>query len=156
RSLWIVQHLRIEHDAQLPQQFVESGVTVSQTGKLHRVLIDVRQNRLLTIDNDFTQRLHSADLVPEKLDQFVGVSEGTRVDNHSSQSLPYSTYMKLHLDYGTTGLLAEFPEERTTVIEPVHIPPAPDPGALLQKAIREPIGKPSLRDLYRQGQKVAI
>jgi nickel-dependent lactate racemase len=64
--------------------------------------------------------------------------------------------MKLRLDYGTTGLVAEFPEERTTVIEPVHIPPAPDPKVLLQKAIREPMGKPSLRDLYRPGQKVAI
>jgi nickel-dependent lactate racemase len=64
--------------------------------------------------------------------------------------------MRLRLDYGTTGLPAEFPEERTTVIEPVHISPAPDPKALLQKAIREPIGKPGLRDLYRPGQTVAI
>jgi lactate racemase len=64
--------------------------------------------------------------------------------------------MRLRLDYGTTGLLAEFPEKRTTVIEPMHIPPAPDPRALLLKAIREPVGKPSLRDLYRAGQRVAI
>jgi nickel-dependent lactate racemase len=64
--------------------------------------------------------------------------------------------MKLRLDYGSTGLIANFPEERTTVIEPVHIPAAPDPGTLLQQTIREPIGKARLRDLYKPGQTVGI
>jgi nickel-dependent lactate racemase len=64
--------------------------------------------------------------------------------------------MKLRLDYGTTGLLAEFPESQTTVIEPVYVPPAPDPKAVLQQAIESPIGKRPLRNLYKPGQKVAI
>ena len=34
--------------------------------------------------------------------------------------------MKLRLDYGTTGLFADFPDDRTTVIEPAYVPPAAD------------------------------
>ena len=36
--------------------------------------------------------------------------------------------MKLRLDYGTTGLFADFPDDRTAVIEPVHIAAATDPS----------------------------
>src|SRR5215831_14738741 len=64
--------------------------------------------------------------------------------------------MKLRLDYGTKGLFADFPDNRTTVIEPVYVPPAPDSEAVLQQAIQKPIGKPALRDLYKPGQKVGI
>src|SRR5215813_7963311 len=64
--------------------------------------------------------------------------------------------MKLRLDYGTTGLFADFPDGRTTVIEPVYAPPAPDSKAVLQEAIRKPIGKPALTDLYKPRQKVGI
>jgi nickel-dependent lactate racemase len=64
--------------------------------------------------------------------------------------------MKLRLDYGTTGLLAEFPDNRTTVIEPVYIPAVPDAKSTLVKAIQSPIGKPPLRELYKPGQKIAI
>src|SRR4051812_32156248 len=64
--------------------------------------------------------------------------------------------MKLRLDYGSTGLMADFPEGNTTVIEPVHVPPDPNPRTVLQKAIQTPIGKPALRSLYRPGRKVAI
>src|SRR5215475_3897557 len=64
--------------------------------------------------------------------------------------------MKLRLDYGTTGIFADFPDGRTTVIEPVYAPPAPDSKDVLQEAIRKPIGKPALTDLYKPGQKVGI
>jgi nickel-dependent lactate racemase len=64
--------------------------------------------------------------------------------------------MQLRLDYGATGLLADFPDNLTTVIEPVYVPPAPDPNATLMKAIQSPIGKPSLRMLYKRGQTIAI
>ena len=64
--------------------------------------------------------------------------------------------MKLRLDYGTTGLFADFPDDRTTVIEPVYVPPAADPRATLAAALRSPLGRRPLRELVRPGQKIAI
>src|SRR6267378_2580029 len=64
--------------------------------------------------------------------------------------------MKLRLDYGTDGLAVELPGERATVIEPVFLPPAPNPGNVLRQALRSPAGKPPLRDLVRPGQKIGI
>jgi len=64
--------------------------------------------------------------------------------------------MELRLDYGTTGLMAEFPDNRTTVIEPVYVPPAPNARSTLAKAIQNPIGTPGLRNLYKPGQKIGI
>ena len=64
--------------------------------------------------------------------------------------------MKLGLDYGTDGLAVEVPGERATVIEPVFLPPAPNPGNVLRQALRSPAGKPPLRDLVRPGQKIGI
>src|SRR5438552_7641227 len=64
--------------------------------------------------------------------------------------------MKLRLDYGTTGLLAEFPDERTTVIEPVYVPAAADQRGTLVAALGKPFGKPPLRELVRPGQRIAI
>jgi nickel-dependent lactate racemase len=63
--------------------------------------------------------------------------------------------MKLKLDYGTTGLMADFPDQ-ATVIEPVYVPPVPDPLATLIKALRSPIGSRPLRELVRPGQSIAI
>src|SRR5881409_4511062 len=64
--------------------------------------------------------------------------------------------MKLRLDYGTAGLLAEFPDDRTTVIEPVSVPPAADQHGTLVAALRKPFAKPPLRELARPGQRIAI
>src|SRR5689334_15394205 len=64
--------------------------------------------------------------------------------------------MRLRLDYGTTGLEVDFPPERTTVIEPVFVPPAPDSAATLRQALRSPLGTKPLRELVRTGQKVGI
>src|SRR5436309_13263431 len=64
--------------------------------------------------------------------------------------------MKLRLDYGTTGLLAEFPDDRTMVIELVYVLPAPDQRGTLVSSFRKPFGKPPLRELARPGQKIAI
>ena len=64
--------------------------------------------------------------------------------------------MKLRLDYGIDGLQATFPDDRTAVIEPVYIPPARDPLDTLIAAIRAPIGRPPLRQLYQSGQRIAI
>jgi nickel-dependent lactate racemase len=64
--------------------------------------------------------------------------------------------MKLRLDYGSTGLEAEFPDSRTTVIEPHYVPPVPDPMDVLRRVMQSPIGKAPLRDLVKPGQKVGI
>jgi lactate racemase len=63
--------------------------------------------------------------------------------------------MKVKLDYGTTGLVAEFPEH-ATVIEPIYIPPVPDAMSTLRSAIRSPIGTRPLKDLVKPGQKIGI
>jgi len=64
--------------------------------------------------------------------------------------------MKLLLDYGSNGLEVEFPDTRTTVIEPFYVPPAPDAAAALCHAIQNPIGRRPLRELVKPGQKVGI
>jgi nickel-dependent lactate racemase len=63
--------------------------------------------------------------------------------------------MKVKLDYGTTGLSVDIPDD-ATVIEPHYLPPASDPHDVLIQAIRSPVGKPPLRELIRPGQKVGI
>jgi lactate racemase len=67
----------------------------------------------------------------------------------------YSAAMKVKLDYGTTGLVAEFPQH-ATIIEPVYVAPAPDPLNALLTAIRSPIGTPPLKELVTPGQKIGI
>src|SRR5262245_2082433 len=62
----------------------------------------------------------------------------------------------VRLEYGTNGLDVKFPADRLTVIEPIFVPANPDPGGALASAIRSPIGRPPLRELYRKGQTVGI
>lgn len=50
----------------------------------------------------------------------------------------------------------EFPGDHATVIEPVYLPPSPDPAGALLDALRSPMGRPSLRQFVRAGQKVGI
>ena len=64
--------------------------------------------------------------------------------------------MQVRLAYGKTGLTLELPDERTTVIEPAHLPTLPDERGALLNAIRNPVGAPPLRRVVRPGQKVAI
>src|SRR5579862_7711611 len=64
--------------------------------------------------------------------------------------------MKLRLDYGSSGLFADFPDDRTTVIEPAYVPPLPDAHAALVTALRNPIGKRPLREIVRSARKIAI
>src|SRR6185436_3002607 len=63
---------------------------------------------------------------------------------------------RVHLDYGTTGLQVDLPEDRVTIIEPVFRPALTDPRTALLAAMREPLGRPPLRDIVKRGQKVAI
>jgi nickel-dependent lactate racemase len=64
--------------------------------------------------------------------------------------------VRVRLDYGTEGLDVDLPDERTTIIEPVPRPAVPDARATLLKAIREPLGRPPLREIVRTGQTIAI
>ncbi|MGH8879073.1 MAG: nickel-dependent lactate racemase [Stackebrandtia sp.] len=64
--------------------------------------------------------------------------------------------MKVTLAYGETGLDVEFPDDRTTVVEPAYVPGVADPDALLRGTLREPVAGPPLREIVRPGQTVAI
>lgn len=48
------------------------------------------------------------------------------------------------------------PDERLTVIEPMAVPALADPDAALRRAIREPLGKPSIAELLRPGHRIAV
>ncbi len=64
--------------------------------------------------------------------------------------------MLVQLDYGTSGLAVDLPDNAITVIEPVARPAVPDAHATLLEAIRAPIGCAPLRQQVRAGQRVAI
>jgi lactate racemase len=63
---------------------------------------------------------------------------------------------RVRLAYGEAGLSVDLPAERTTVVEPVYAPGAPDQRDVLRGALRNPVAGPPLRELARPGQKVAI
>ncbi|MGE0814307.1 MAG: nickel-dependent lactate racemase [Vicinamibacterales bacterium] len=64
--------------------------------------------------------------------------------------------MRLHLDYGTSGLDLDVPDERTVVVAPRHAPAAADPAAALDAALASPTAGPPLATLVAAGQRVAI
>ncbi len=65
--------------------------------------------------------------------------------------------MLVNLAYGRTGLEVEFPDDRTTVIEPTYVPGLADQEGAIRNAIRNPLGGgPSLRRLVKPNQTVAI
>jgi nickel-dependent lactate racemase len=64
--------------------------------------------------------------------------------------------MRIKLDYGTSGLEVDLPDDNVTVIEPVFRPPAPDPAATLLAAMRAPIDSRPLGSLVKPGQQIAV
>ncbi len=64
--------------------------------------------------------------------------------------------MKVHLQYGRDGLLADIPGGNVTLIEPRFVPGLPDERAAFVEAVRRPIGAPPLRDVVQAGDRVAI
>jgi nickel-dependent lactate racemase len=64
--------------------------------------------------------------------------------------------MRVRLAYGESGLEIDVDPARTTVVEPVHQPAAPDQAAALRNALRDPVAGPPLRERVRRGQTVAI
>jgi nickel-dependent lactate racemase len=65
-------------------------------------------------------------------------------------------HVNIRLDYGSDGLDVEVPDERVTVIEPIHRPAVADPHATLLTAVRAPVAGPPLRAVMRPGARVAI
>ncbi|MEZ5292279.1 MAG: nickel-dependent lactate racemase [Vicinamibacterales bacterium] len=64
--------------------------------------------------------------------------------------------MRVHLDYGTSGLELDVPDERTVVVAPRHAPAVADPAAALDAALAAPTAGPPLSTLVTAGQRVAI
>ena len=64
--------------------------------------------------------------------------------------------MIVNLAYGRTGLPVEFPDDRTTVIEPTYVDGLPDEAGAVRQALEQPIGSPPLRERVRPDQTVAI
>ncbi|HLX64058.1 MAG TPA: nickel-dependent lactate racemase [Planctomycetota bacterium] len=64
--------------------------------------------------------------------------------------------MKIHLQYGTSGLEVEFPSNNITVLAPKFVEGLCDEAGGFRKAARAPIGSKPLRDLVAARDKVAI
>lgn len=64
--------------------------------------------------------------------------------------------MKVRLAYGRGSLEVEFPDDRTTVIEPLHQAGLPDERAAVIEAVRRPIAAPSLVDWIQPAAPVCI
>ena len=64
--------------------------------------------------------------------------------------------MKVNLAYGQGWLPVDFPDRRTTVIEPSHTAGLPDEKAALLRALESPIGSKPLRALIGPQTKVCI
>jgi nickel-dependent lactate racemase len=64
--------------------------------------------------------------------------------------------MRLKLDYGTSGLEVELPDNDVTVIEPVYRAPAPDPRETLLAAMRAPFESRTLPSIVKRNQRIAI
>jgi len=64
--------------------------------------------------------------------------------------------MRINLAYGQGYLPVDFPDGRTTVIEPTHRPGLPDERAAVMLALKEPIGGTPLRQRIKPGDRVCI
>ena len=72
------------------------------------------------------------------------------------QAARYDSVMNVDLAYGRGRLSVEFPEDRTTVLEPSYIAGLPDEQAAIRRALRMPLGTPPLASLVKADQTVAI
>jgi len=65
--------------------------------------------------------------------------------------------MQIKLAYGKEGLWVNLPDgAKVTVLEPRFVPGLPDEPAAIRAALRQPLGTPSLRELARPDDTVAI
>jgi nickel-dependent lactate racemase len=64
--------------------------------------------------------------------------------------------MKVQLAYGQGHLPVEFPENRTTVIQPSHVPGLQDERKAVFDALENPISSRPLREWIKRGSRVCI
>ncbi len=64
--------------------------------------------------------------------------------------------MRVHLQYGRSGLDVDFPLTNVTVVEPRYVPGLPDEHAAFRGAIASPIASPPLLDIVNGRDRVAI
>lgn len=64
--------------------------------------------------------------------------------------------MKVELAYGEGLLPVEFPEGKTTVISPTHVPGLEDERSAVKNALRRPIGSSGLLERIRPEDKICI
>src|SRR5580765_3051329 len=64
--------------------------------------------------------------------------------------------MKVQLAYGQGYLPVEFPEDRTTVIQPSHVPGLQDERKAILNALENPISTRPLREWIKPGDQVCI
>jgi lactate racemase len=64
--------------------------------------------------------------------------------------------MRIELAYGSDGLTVDLPDDRTTVVEPLHPQAAADERAEVLAALRRPVAGPPLREVVRGRRTVAI
>lgn len=64
--------------------------------------------------------------------------------------------MRVHLQYGRTGLEVDLPGKNMTVVQPRFVAGLPDETADFRNAVRNPIGTDALKDKIRATDRVAI
>jgi nickel-dependent lactate racemase len=64
--------------------------------------------------------------------------------------------VRVELAYGKDGLTVDLPDERTTVVEPLHPPAVADERGAVLEALRRPVAGPPLREIVRGRPTVAI
>jgi len=64
--------------------------------------------------------------------------------------------VNVQLAYGRGRLAVDFPEDRTTVLEPTYIPGLPDEAGAIRDALQAPLGAPPLASMVGPEQTVAI
>ncbi len=64
--------------------------------------------------------------------------------------------MIVNLAYGSGHIAVDFPDGRTTVVEPRHRPGLADERSAVLSALESPIGAPPLRDWIQPGSRVCI
>ena len=64
--------------------------------------------------------------------------------------------MNVQLAYGRGRLSVDFPDSRTTVLEPSYVDGLPDEAAAIRQALRTPVGAPPLASLVGRDRTVAV
>ncbi len=83
--------------------------------------------------------------------------EGGRLAGSSEVTTPRGEALRVHLEYGTTGLDLDVPSSNVDVITPRFVPGLLDEAEAFRAAVRDPIGggKP-LRETVRSAERVAV